>query len=179
MIGKCSICLLLMLCFACSSVSAATYWDLSLERHLENSNLPETQNQTDTSDEYVKDIRMGYFYAVVPGFVVHGAGNMYGGRIGTGLTLFSLEVISVIGFTAAELQGWMGNSYGDDDKYAVIKVGSIILFFGTWIYDILTVDTAIKTKHERKRIEISFLKSADRNFEKRYTLMLMNLSIDL
>jgi hypothetical protein len=175
----CAIICFLISFFMISLLSAESYWSLSLEKHSENSTRPETEKQARSTSEYKDDLGMGYFIAIVPGFVVHGAGNFYGGRKGTGLTLLSLEIVSIYGILRTELNGWMGNNTGEDDEYGIIKIGSIILFFGTWIYDILTVDSAIKNKYENRKVRISVLKGIEPKYENKYTILLLNLTIDL
>ncbi|NIR62594.1 MAG: hypothetical protein GWO41_03985 [candidate division Zixibacteria bacterium] len=175
----CAIICFLISFFMISSLSAESYWDLFLEKRGKDSTRPEIEKQAESTSEYKADLGVGYFMAVVPGFVVHGAGNFYGGRTGTGLTLLSLEIVSIYGILRTELHGWMGNTNSQDEKYGFIKVGSIMLFFGTWIYDILTVDSAIKDKYENRKVRISFLKSIEPKFEKKYTILLLNLTIDL
>ncbi len=171
-------CFLLICGFAFSSLSAESYWNLSLNSNGENPATPEKDNPIEMSESYIDDLRMSYFMALVPGFVVHGAGNFYGGRTGTGLTLLSLELVSIYGILRTEWHGWMGNTNSEDDKNDIIKVGSLILFFGTWIYDIVTVDSAIKDKYEDKKVRISFLSPAKTSNEQRSYVMLLNLSID-
>lgn len=144
-----------------------------------DSNKSIDQRQEEAYQEYKKELLKSYLIAAVPGFIVHGAGNMSAGRTGTGLTLFSLELLSIIGILSWEMQGWMGNSNGENGKNLAIGFGSIMLFFGTWIYDIATVEFAVKAKYEKRKINISLLQFSNHNFTNPNTFSLINLSINL
>ena len=169
------ICALLISCLICSVASAESYWNLALENNSTGKTADDQHSDANNvKDPYKDDMAMGYFMATVPGFIVHGAGNMYLGRMGTGLTLFSLELFSSYILIASAL-----DEYGNDsNKEILIEFGAALVFFGTWLYDILTVDSAVKAKYGKQRVGFSILQPMPRYSQYRNGISLISLSVN-
>ena len=150
--------LLLCLSLLCSSLRAESYWNLALENNSQNS---DDQNQSEKSssskDDYVNDLYMGYFMAIVPGFFIHGLGNMYAGNGRTGGLLLTIEVVSVIGLFFYALSELGENNYPDEKGFGHYALGFVLFgsFFGSWLWDIGTVGGQIeKRRHKGTQVLI-------------------------
>jgi hypothetical protein len=142
----------LILCLT-SSLMAESYWNLALNDDSgEDSDDSEIWSWYDPEEEYKEyedDLMLGYFVAIVPGFFVHGAGNMYAGNGKRGLTLLGLEIVSLVGlffYAMAEFGSSMSNSDVKTEGKVIGGV-SFALFFGTWFWDVITVGQAVRDRH--------------------------------
>jgi len=107
-----------------------------------------------TNSTKLKNPNMAIFYAVVPGFLVHGAGHFYAGEKTTGWMLVAGEVLSLgmmtyaVGAGFAEAMGGSDSSNDDD----MIGIAGAILFISTWVYDLAGSPVAVQ-KRNRKILE--------------------------
>ncbi len=138
-----------MVCLLYSASMAETYLNLELENQKSNSDSHVLYDSKDSLiDAYQDDLVMGYFIAAVPGFFVHGAGNMYAGKETRGLILLGVEAASIAAFYLTAIYG-IGSEPNEDTGigYSIIAAASLGLFLGSWIWDIATVGSAIKERH--------------------------------
>jgi len=98
------------------------------------------------------------FYAVMPGMFYHGAGHFYAGEGRTALILFmtgsvgSLVALTwVMGDPAPEMddEASNGESQIDDETRDRALWVAAVLFFGTWIYDLVDAPLAVKRQNEK------------------------------
>lgn len=108
-------------------------------------------------------------YANIPGIIIHGAGHWYARKY---LTCTGLFIMSVIGF---KLYLWADESVVDepgypyrppDKHYELKRKSGLILWWGTWAYDLI-VAPLICIDHNRKvKASLSFrpclMKNRDR-----------------
>ncbi|MBD3216778.1 MAG: hypothetical protein GF310_00785 [candidate division Zixibacteria bacterium] len=151
-IARLFIVIILILCLT-SSLMAESYWSLALNDDSEDdsgdSEVWSWYDPQEAYQEFEDDLMLGYFVAIVPGFFVHGAGNMYAGNGKRGLTLLGLELLSLVGlffYAMAEFGSSMSNSDVKTEGKVIGGV-SFALFFGTWFWDIITVGGAIRDRH--------------------------------
>ena len=97
---------------------------------------------------------MAIFYAVFPGFLVHGAGHFYAGENKIGWRLVAGEAVSLVMMTYAVGVGFAeamgGSDRGNDDD--LIGIAGAILFISTWVYDLAGSPVAVQ-KRNRKILE--------------------------
>jgi len=107
-----------------------------------------------TNSTKLKNPNMAIFYAVVPGFLVHGAGHFYAGEKTTGWMLVAGEGLSLgmmtyaVGAGFAEAMGGSDSSNDDD----MIGIAGAILFISNWVYDLAGSPVAVQ-KRNRKILE--------------------------
>lgn len=143
-----------------TALPAESYLRLELDNHrTENADTGKQKQTSGISKEYGDDLVMGYFMAIVPGFFIHGAGNMYADHWGTGLILLGVELAGVTGFFAYAIpRAFNENNQGNDDYDAWLLAISLVLFYGSYAWDIFTVGSAISERHpESTRISIGIL----------------------
>ena len=140
----------LIMCLT-STLMAESYWHLALnddsEDDADDSEIWSWYDPEEAYQEFEDDLVLGYFVAIVPGFFVHGAGNMYAGNGKRGLTLLGLELLSLVGLF---FYGMAGSSMLSSDVKTEIRIVggvSFALFFGTWFWDIITVGEAVRDRH--------------------------------
>ena len=138
---------IVIVCLMYTTVWAESYWNLEL-----NNKRADSTNSSAKSEEYKKyenDMVMGYFMALVPGFVVHGAGNFYAGNGKRGLLLLGLGSVGLIGSFLYAMGNVSASLTSGDVSTAGHIVGavSLIMFFGSWIWDIATVEKEIRKRH--------------------------------
>lgn len=93
-----------------------------------------------------KDPNMALFYAAVPGLIIHGAGHFYARKTGTGFILLGCELIGSTLIVGGSLTGW-GSPSPSRGGFAVALTGGLI-FFGSWIYDMVKSPTIIEKQNE-------------------------------
>ena len=156
---KCVICLLLLLCFVYSQLSAESYWNLSLNEQEKDSADRRAEERSKANEDYANDLVTGYFFAFVPGFFVHGAGNLYAGNVDRGLILMGVEAVSIVGIFFWGMAHW---STDISTGMHIVGYTSYALFFGSWMWDIFTVGGEIQKRHPaRVRVEFGALPSID------------------
>jgi len=175
-------CLVLIICSEAfagsfeSSLLADKTQNLSSFRYLY------TQNQSPddtTSSKYAnnKSLRLrdpdkALLYAIIPGFVVHGAGHFYAGKTKTGLLLLGTELVAFGFFVEGALlefqesEGW---TIEGPDPAVFFAVGTA-LFYTSWLYDLFASPGEVKKRNEEllksKDINIKFeLKEQGCSFE--------------
>jgi hypothetical protein len=104
----------------------------------------------------LKSLNAAAFYALVPGFFVHGAGHFYGGDSRTGSLLLSTEVLGFIFLLG--YPGWaVEELFGDMPEFmrsAYFSLGiATVLFFGSWYYDIFHSPQAVKDYNEKLQMK--------------------------
>ena len=136
----------MILSLLCSNATANSYWNLSLNDNGQNSKN-ETHEKSPAEREheaYLNDLYLGYFIAIVPGFYLHGLGNMYAGNWGRGLGILAVEITSIFGVFL-----W-GLSYLDENsetKADGLGYFSVALFFASWLWDVGTVGGQVGKRH--------------------------------
>jgi len=101
----------------------------------------------------LKDPNTALYYALVPGFFVHGAGHFYAGKSGTAITLFGIEILSVVFFTGYALASLPSENETDDNfarQFAYLSIG-IGMFLGSWYYDIVNAPQAAREHNKNLR----------------------------
>jgi hypothetical protein len=98
----------------------------------------------------LKDPNTAAFYALVPGFFVHGAGHFYAGRSKTGALLFGIEMLSGLSLYLFALSN-LPNGEPDDTRRAAYVSVAAGLFLGSWYYDIMKSPHAVKEYNEKLR----------------------------
>jgi hypothetical protein len=107
----------------------------------------------------------GVLLALVPGLAVHGLGNFYGRNYGRGTLLLAAEFVSIY-FQGLTLIG-IGDAGNAPIPVLAFPAVGYLLFFGSWMLDVFTVDSAverynsyvgvsIKTSHDGMRIYLSY-----------------------
>ncbi len=100
---------------------------------------------------------MATLLALFPGAIIHGSGHIYAGGYAAGAILFAIEISSayLMVYTLAPIAGenlevrheFLGN---------VLCATGIIGFFGSWIYDIVHADAAVRKHNDRIRAQIQY-----------------------
>jgi hypothetical protein len=118
------------------------------------------QPQDSTAEKNIRSLKLkspywAVFFSFVPGTFFHGAGHVYAGKLGTGLLLFGTEMlgdglffIGAIDFYVSIIEDGETNR---NPSYVLMVTGSI-LFFGSWVYDIIGSPIAVQ-KHNRKLLQ--------------------------
>jgi uncharacterized MAPEG superfamily protein len=161
---KCVICLLLLLCLVYSQLSAESYWNLSLNEQEKDSADRRAEVARKANKAYENDLIMGYFIALVPGLLVHGAGNIYAGNETRGLILLGVEGVSLVGLYFYALAAVTIVDSPKDPSTAENMLGAVsaAIFLGSWVWDIATVGGEIRKRHPAGvRVEFGALPSID------------------
>jgi len=152
------ICIILISCLTCSVASADSYWNLSLNENADNTS--KSSGRSDQYYSYNRNVVTGYFIALVPGFFVHGLGNMYAENYGAGLMMLGLEAASLGVFIIAAAinsdEGSDNMSIKFDAKSSVLAYVSLGLFLGSWVWDFITVGGEIEKRQKRKKVQVMF-----------------------
>lgn len=96
----------------------------------------------------LKNPNAALFYALVPGFVVHGAGHFYAGKTKTGVILLSMGTaggVMVIG-------GGIGAAFatsGVSTRGQIVIATGAILFIGSWLYDVFVAPKVVEKEREQ------------------------------
>lgn len=100
----------------------------------------------------LKDPNKAILYAIFPGVFAHGAGHFYGGDSKTGTILLCTETFGFIvlfGFFGRAIEELSGDAAAFmKDPYIRGGMG-IVLFFGSWYYDIFHSPQAAKDYNEK------------------------------
>lgn len=96
----------------------------------------------------LKSPNLALTYAVIPGFIVHGAGHFYAGRRTTGIVLLACEVVGCTFFTVGALDqavSHLEDAHPSDGASGegLIVIGTI-LFVGSWTYDMIGAPLAVQ-----------------------------------
>ncbi len=97
----------------------------------------------------------GILLSIFPGIAIHGFGNFYAGRVGTGLLLLGTEAIGIsmliASFSASmkDFHPFDRDREHDETEETWLALGGIGLFLFSWIYDIATVGGAIDDYNAR------------------------------
>jgi len=112
-----------------------------------------SQIRVDSDSLKLKDPNKAAFYALVPGFFVHGAGHFYAGKSSTGLALLGVEMLSIASFCLYALTSIPDENETDDNfaRQAVFLSMAVGLFLGSWYYDIEKTPKAVKEYNEKLR----------------------------
>jgi TM2 domain-containing membrane protein YozV len=115
--------------------------------------LPSSQVQDSTRIHFSDSLRLknpnlALAYAVIPGFIVHGAGHFYAGRRTTGIVLLACEVVGCTFFTVGALDqavSHLEDAHPSDGASGegLIVIGTI-LFVGSWTYDMIGAPLAVQ-----------------------------------
>ncbi|MDH4222977.1 MAG: hypothetical protein OEV55_05485 [candidate division Zixibacteria bacterium] len=97
----------------------------------------------------LKDPREALFYAILPGFIVHGAGHFYAGKPKTGAFLVVGEVIGAGLIFLAGLASMPDNNTSSSGGVDAIAFIGVSLFAVTWLYDIVESPFVVKRNNQR------------------------------
>jgi len=136
--------------FVSTSGSVDAAWngpsDLLVAQHHEDSIIvsPEIYGKR-------KDPGKAFFYALVPGLVVHGAGHFYAGDKTAGWVLVGGEVfgLCLIAYAAGARSDYKPLASDLDDEAETIGVFGVGLFVGTWIYDVIGAPLAVRRENRK------------------------------
>jgi hypothetical protein len=151
---------MLMLLMMHTALPAESFLKMELDNHQnDNADKGNGTQEAQISKKYEDDLVMAYFMAIVPGFFVHGAGNMYAGKWPRGLILFNAGLLGTIGILRCTFTV-SGENYWEEDANSDtwLLLGSLVLFFGSYAWDIFTVGSAIGDRHpESARFSMGML----------------------
>jgi hypothetical protein len=152
---------LLILLMIHTALPAETYLRLELDNHgSDNSDNVNGTQESQISKNYEDDMVMGYFMAIGPGIIVHGAGNMYAGKWPRGLLMFHAGLLGLYLLLAYA----MGENRWEEGDHTWYYLGALTLFFGSYAWDIATVGGAIRERHpEGAQINFGILPGNDKN----------------
>ena len=153
---KCIFTIIVLLFLQSATLWADSYWNLSLDTDQQEGGTYDANAR----EEYKKDVLIGYFMAIVPGFFVHGAGNFYAGNAKRGTAILFIGTLSTVAFVYGGIAGAGGE--GEMTTFGKIWMAtSITLFFGTWLWDIMTVQDSIQDRHQPVNLSIGPVQSID------------------
>ncbi|MGB2696486.1 MAG: hypothetical protein WBD28_01345 [Candidatus Zixiibacteriota bacterium] len=95
----------------------------------------------------LKDPKEALFYAIVPGFVVHGAGHFYAGETKTGIALLATELMSFGFYVVAVLEG-LGKTESREDHSGAYAATAVVLFMGSWGFDIFRAPKMVMKQNQ-------------------------------
>ncbi|MDH4222976.1 MAG: hypothetical protein OEV55_05480 [candidate division Zixibacteria bacterium] len=96
----------------------------------------------------LKNPNTALFYAAVPGFIVHGVGHFYAGKEKTAALLFVTELAG-IALVSYSIYLGMGEIESEDtDKDYFVGLSGLILFAGSWMYDMIGAPKVVKKHNE-------------------------------
>jgi hypothetical protein len=161
--------LILVLMLACPQLYAENtgHSDSDYQQNIASQNPGLFQNQTilisgresySTSDDNpsYKSERTATTLALFPGFLFHGLGHFYAEDLLTGFVLLGVEVISLPMVWALFDYGPYENTEDDESAYrATLIFTGVLAFFGSWIYDFVHADAAVRSNNRKIRAEIS------------------------
>ena len=137
-----------VLCLSYSGLRADSHWNLSLEDNKSDGEYDGRVQDSIARADYKRDVLIGYFIAAVPGFFVHGAGNLYAKNYTRGGVLCLTGLVSFAGIFLYELGRGLSESSEPPSTGAKIWFGtSLALFFGSWFWDIMTVQDSIEERY--------------------------------
>jgi hypothetical protein len=110
------------------------------------------QPQDSTGGKNVHSLKLkspyiAIFYSVIPGIVFHGSGHVYAGKIGTGLLLFSSELVGIGCIFIGGMTGFESGTPSDAGDNAIF-IGTF-LFIGSWVYDIFGAPVAVQKRNQK------------------------------
>ena len=96
-----------------------------------------------------RDPGKAFFYALVPGLVVHGTGHFYAGDKTAGWALLGGEVfgLCLIAYAVGVRSDSAPQDPDLDDEAGTIAVFGTALFAGTWIYDVIGAPLAVQREN--------------------------------
>jgi hypothetical protein len=97
-----------------------------------------------------KDPGKAFFYALVPGLVVHGAGHFYAGDKTAGWTLVGGEVfgLCLIAYALGVRSDHEPPTSDMNDQAETIGVFGTAFFVGTWIYDVIGAPLTVQKDNQ-------------------------------
>ena len=95
----------------------------------------------------LKDPNEALFYAIVPGFVVHGAGHFYAGETKTGIALLATELVSFGFYVVGVLEG-LGETESGEDHSGAYFATAVVLFMGSWGFDIFRAPMMVMKQNQ-------------------------------
>jgi hypothetical protein len=95
----------------------------------------------------LKSPYLAIFYSVIPGIALHGSGHVYAGKIGTGLLLFSSELVGIGLIFIGSVSGGENQEYSSGRDNALF-IGTA-LFIGSWVYDIFGAPVAVQKRNQK------------------------------
>ena len=144
----------------CPIAAADSHWNLALED--DGQSTEESSDNANQRRPYNRSAGVGFFMALVPGFFMHGLGNMYAGNTGTGFIMLCTEAGSIGVLMLAFAVNTKGNGSGEpfdikfDGAANVLLCISAGMFFGSWIWDIVTVGDEIQKRQKKRKVQVLF-----------------------
>jgi hypothetical protein len=93
-----------------------------------------------------KDPNKALLYAIIPGFIVHGAGHFYAGEKTTGWILVAGEALSLslLTYSIGVGIGESTNGSTSNGEAEIIGIFAGTLFLGSWVYDLIGAPKAVQ-----------------------------------
>lgn len=121
-----------------------------IDNNKENKQMDSTQ---------LKSPEVALLLAVFPGFIVHGAGHLYAKKPLTSVLLFGMGTIGGVMVISGSIRLGFAKGFsksGNETASAIVLVSGGILFFGSWIYDIVRAPKIIEEHNERLLYKAKF-----------------------
>lgn len=96
----------------------------------------------------LKSPNTALFYALVPGFVVHGAGHFYAGKPKVGVILLLAGTAGEVMVVGGGIGFAFSGSKVDTGTQMLIATGGI-LFIGSWLYDVFVAPKVVEEEREQ------------------------------
>ena len=94
--------------------------------------------------------------AVFPGFIIHGLGHFYAEDFLTGSVLLTLGLVTYPAFRYGFFALGLGEAEGKATIRHAVLVVAVIGFLGSWIYDFMHADVAVRKYNEKINSQIYF-----------------------
>ena len=158
---------------------ADSHWNLSLNSDQQDEGKYDQKKQEKKlREEYKRDVMIGYLMAIGPGFIVHGAGNFYAGNSKRGAVMCIAGVVGTLGIFLYEISKGLSENHGElSTRGKIVLAGSITLFFGSWLWDIATVEDSIRDRYPPS-VKLSIAPLRINNRYDNHAVWGLNLSIN-
>jgi hypothetical protein len=103
----------------------------------------------------LKDPNKALLYAIIPGFIAHGAGHFYAGEKTTGWILVAGEALSLslLTYSIGVGIGESTNGSTSNGEAEIVGIFAGTLFLGSWIYDLIGAPKAVQRNNQELREE--------------------------
>lgn len=103
-----------------------------------------------------KNPYVAFFCALVPGAIVRGSGYLYAGHKKTFLPLFTINTVASVGLLFGLFNSFGDIEGGSSNKDEGWAAGGLMLFFGTWAFDIIGAPIVCTRDNRKKKNALSF-----------------------
>lgn len=115
----------------------------------------ESYSTSDDNPSY-KSERTATTLALFPGFLFHGLGHFYAEDLLTGFELLGVEVISLpVVWALFDYVPYENTKDSESAFRTTLIFAGVLAFFGSWIYDFVHADSAVRSHNRKIRAEIS------------------------